>query len=112
MRHLVITLFLLLAHVGTALASYQTTQSFTLVILHDIALAWIASPTTTVNGYNVYRGAQGAEALYAELGDTVGYVDTGVTPGQTYCYYVTAVVLENNVIQAESAPSNEVCTAL
>jgi len=91
-----------------ALAS-QASNPFTLAVLHNVQVSWTSSPTPTVNGYNVYRGtASGHEALLTGVGDMTSYADTAVTPGQTYYYYVTAVILCNGVVIAESGPSNEV----
>ena len=73
---------------------------------HTVSLGWTAS-TSTVSGYNVYRGttANGpyATKLNPSLVDSVQFTDTTVTSGQTYYYVVTAVD-SNNV---ESTYSNQ-----
>lgn len=72
--------------------------------LHTVPISWTAS-TDAVNGYNVYRGATGAEVAPplngASLITGTSYSDQ-VSPG-VYSYVVTSV--ENG---AESVHSNEV----
>jgi penicillin-binding protein 2A len=70
---------------------------------HWIALKWIASTTPGVS-YEVYRkpGGQTYFARYVATTMT-SYLDTGVRPGQSYSYYVTAI---NS--SGESAPSNTI----
>jgi ASPM-SPD-2-Hydin domain-containing protein/HYDIN/CFA65/VesB family protein/centrosomal CEP192-like protein len=73
---------------------------------HTVALAWTAS-TSTVSGYNVYRGTTTngpyATKLNSSLVGSVQFTDSTVTAGQTYFYVVTAVD-SNNV---ESTFSNQ-----
>jgi len=60
---------------------------------HSVSLSWAAS-TSTVAGYNVYRGTQtgGPYALINGSPDaSTTYTDTSVQAGQTYYYVVTAV---------------------
>jgi hypothetical protein len=60
---------------------------------HSVSLAWTAS-TSTVAGYNVYRGTQsgGPYAIINGSTDTsTTYTDSSVQAGQTYYYVVTAV---------------------
>jgi hypothetical protein len=60
---------------------------------HSVSLGWTAS-TSTVAGYNVYRGTQSG-GPYAVLNGSpdasTSYTDTSVQAGQTYYYVVTAV---------------------
>ena len=58
---------------------------------------------------NIYRGtASGAETLLASGGTGGSYVDSSVTNGATYFYYVTAVNANSLPIpNEESAPSNQ-----
>ena len=60
---------------------------------HSVSLSWNAS-TSTVVGYNVYRGSQ-TGGPYVSLNSTpevsTSYTDNSVTAGQTYYYVVTAV---------------------
>ncbi len=60
---------------------------------HSATLSWSAS-TSTVTGYNIYRGSQsgGPYVNISSGSDTeTTYTDTSVTAGQTYFYVVTAV---------------------
>lgn len=79
---------------------------------HCVSLSWLASTSSGVTSYNVYRGAtSGGEAVYVTGVTTTTYVDTGVSPGATYFYEVTAVcpTLCN---PTESGPSNEVTATI
>jgi hypothetical protein len=73
---------------------------------HTVALAWTAS-TSTVSGYNVYRGTTTngpySTKLNSSLVGSVQFTDTTVTAGQTYFYVVTAVDSSN----VESTFSNQ-----
>jgi len=78
---------------------------------HQVTLRWTASPdsTTAAPGtVTVYRATAACPAsgigtlAYSKLTATAlaggPYVDTSVTTGSTYCYYVTATIggLESN----------------
>jgi fibronectin type 3 domain-containing protein len=70
----------------------------------SVALSWSVPATggSAITGYNVYRGtAAGTETLLASVGPTT-YTDSGLAPGTTDYYEVTAV---NGV--GESIRSNE-----
>ena len=71
-----------------------------------IDLAWSAPGSdggSPITNYKVYRGtSSGGESFLVELGDVLSYADSGLTNGQTYYYYVTAV---NSV--GEGPQSNE-----
>ena len=73
---------------------------------HTVGLAWTAS-TSTVNGYNVYRGTTPSgpypTKLNSSLVGSTQFTDNTVTSGETYYYVVTAVD-SNNV---ESTFSNQ-----
>lgn len=60
---------------------------------HTVSLSWTAS-TSTIAGYNVYRGTQ-TGGPYAQIGTGNGtattYTDSTVQSGQTYFYVVTSV---------------------
>ena len=77
----------------------QTTQ-------HSVALSWNAS-TSSVVGYNVYRGTQTGGPYSAKLTSapvaSTNYTDSSVASGTTYFYVTTAVDSSNT----ESAYSNE-----
>jgi hypothetical protein len=66
---------------------------------HSVSLTWVASTSTNVVGYNVYRGAAPG-GPYTLLTTTrvagLAYTDTAVQGGQTYYYVVTAVDSSNN----------------
>jgi hypothetical protein len=86
-----------------------STQSSTLTGTgsHDVILSWTASPSSGVEGYNVYRGTtSGGESSTplnsAPINGTT-YVDANVTAGATYYYVVTAVGSGG----VQSAASNE-----
>ena len=72
----------------------------------SVVLTWAAS-TSTVSGYNVYRGTTSngpySTKLNTSLVTTEQYKDSTVVSGQTYYYVVTAVD-SNNV---ESVDSNQ-----
>lgn len=73
---------------------------------HSVTLNWVASTSTNVVGYKVYRGTV-AGGPYTPLTTTpvvgVTYIDSTVQAGQTYYYAVTAVDSSNNA----SVYSNE-----
>ena len=72
---------------------------------HSVTLSWQAS-TSTVAGYNVYRGtASGGPytKLNSSLVAVTNYSDGSVQAGQTYYYVATAVDASND----ESAYSNQ-----
>lgn len=75
-------------------------------IQHTVNLSWTAS-TSTVVGYNVYRGTQSGgpySKVNPVLQASTNYSDATVQSGQTY-YYVTTAVDSSSV---ESQNSNEV----
>lgn len=76
-------------------------------VQHSVALAWDASTTSGVVGYNVYRGT--GIGTYVKISSTSGstsFTDSTVQSGQniTYYYVVTAV----DSTGAESSDSNQV----
>lgn len=66
---------------------------------HSVSLTWVASTSTNVVGYNVYRGAAPG-GPYTLLTSTrvagLAYTDIAVQAGETYYYVVTAVDSSNN----------------
>lgn len=73
---------------------------------HSVTLNWVASTSSNVVGYNVYRGttAGGPYALVStERVVGVTYTDNAVQAGQRYYYVVNAVDSSNNM----SVYSNE-----
>jgi len=73
---------------------------------HTVSLTWNPS-TSTVSGYNLYRGTQSggpySTRLNSSLLPATSYTDSNVVSGVTY-YYVSTAVDSSNV---ESAYSNE-----
>ena len=73
---------------------------------HTVTLAWTASTSPNVSGYNVYRGTMsGGPYTKVNTALVVGtsYLDTTVQAGQTYYYVATALDGGSN----ESAYSNQ-----
>ncbi len=72
----------------------------------SVTLNWVASTSSNITGYNVYRGTVSG-GPYTNLNSTLvtgtSYTDTTVESGQTY-YYVTTAVDSQGV---ESAYSNQ-----
>jgi fibronectin type 3 domain-containing protein len=71
-----------------------------------VELRWEANPAPDVAGYRVYRRASGEEQytrLTPELAKKPYFVDSQVSRGQTYHYYVTAV--DDSPRANESLPS-------
>lgn len=61
---------------------------------HSVSLAWVASVSQGVVGYNVYRGATAGgpyTRLNSALVGTTSYVDVTVQSGEIYYYVTTAV---------------------
>ncbi|MFN2221877.1 MAG: hypothetical protein ACK2UH_04950, partial [Candidatus Promineifilaceae bacterium] len=54
----------------------------------EVALAWSAAAGAT--GYNVYYDQAGKAQFIADNGNTLTYLDTGLTNGVEYCYKLTA----------------------
>lgn len=76
---------------------------------HTVTLSWVASDSSDVAGYNVYRSTasggpytKGNSELIASS-SSLSYSDSTVVAGQTYYYVTTAVGTDG----AESAYSNE-----
>src|SRR6266481_5936714 len=76
-------------------------------VAHSVALSWIASTTSTVSGYNVYRSTvsgTGYAKMNSLLVSALIYTDGTVQNATTYYYVTTAV----DAIGTESTYSNEV----
>ena len=79
-------------------------------VQHSVALTWNAS-TSTVAGYNVYRGTVSGgpyTKINSSLVAVLDYTDSTVQSGTTYDYVTTAVDSSGN----ESAYSNQVSAAI
>jgi hypothetical protein len=68
----------------------------------EVTLAWSAGAGAT--GYKVYYDQAGKAQFVADAGNTLSYLDTGLTNGQEYCYKVTSYDAT-----CESGYSNIVC---
>jgi len=79
-------------------------------VQHSVTLTWAAS-TSTVAGYNVYRGVQSG-GPYTQMNEVLdvstNYMDNTVQSGQTYYYVVTA----EGTNGLESVYSNEVVVVI
>ena len=88
-----------------------TSGTGTAAVQHSVSLSWVASTSSTVVGYNIYRGSVSG-GPYTVLNSTpnasLTYTDMTVTAGQTYYYVVTAVDGSGN----ESVVSNEVAVTI
>ena len=73
---------------------------------HSVDLAWTASATPTISGYNIFRSTVSG-GPYSKLNSTAvtttTYTDATVTSGTTYYYVATTVGVDGT----ESSPSNE-----
>lgn len=79
-------------------------------VSHSTSLTWNPS-TSTISGYNVYRGAQSGgpyNKLTGSLDASTAYTDSTVQSGTTYFYVVTAVDSSGN----ESVNSNEAAAVI
>jgi hypothetical protein len=88
-----------------------TNLAATSVTSSQVTLAWTASTSTGVTGYNVYRGNTLGGPYPTKLNPTIvagsGFTDTTVSHGNTY-YYVVTTVGSGSI---ESVNSNEVSAA-
>lgn len=77
---------------------------------HQVTLTWTAPTTTLTVGYNVYRcpssctGTNAVKIQGSIAQSQTGYIDTAVTAGATYVYYVTAYDVTG--ANSESTASN------
>ncbi|MEZ5591507.1 MAG: fibronectin type III domain-containing protein [Gammaproteobacteria bacterium] len=71
----------------------------------QVSLRWDASPSAVVSGYKVYYGlASRNYTVSVDVGNTLQYTATGLQPGLTYYFTVTAYI---NSTGQESGFSNE-----
>jgi fibronectin type 3 domain-containing protein len=81
------------------------TGSGAAALQHSVDLSW--NGTSTVVGYNVYRGSQSGgpyTKINSALNANTTYTDSSVQAGQTY-YYVTTAIDSSG---AESSYSNQI----
>jgi len=89
----------------------SATASFSITVAqgtaHSVLLAWTASPSSGVTGYNLYRSTVSGND-YVQINTTLiaglSYVDGTVADGTTYYYVLTSVDAAGN----ESDYSTEV----
>jgi len=86
-------------------AQQSLTGSGTAALQHSVALSWSPSSSSTVVGYNIYRGVTtgGPYSKINSLNIDTTYTDSSVQAGQTYFYVTTAV----DAVGKESANSNQ-----
>lgn len=80
-------------------------------IQHTVNLWWNASSSSSISGYNVYRGASPSgpfSKINPAVNTALSYSDSAVQSGTTY-YYVTTAVDASGV---ESSYSNQVTAAV
>lgn len=89
----------------------ETASGSGATIQHIVNLSWNASTSTSVAGYNVYRGTSATgplSKLTSALDPSMSYSDLTVQSGKTYYYATTAV----DSTGAESSYSNQVSAAV
>ena len=81
------------------------TGSGTAAPQHSVALSWNSSSSSSVAGYNVYRGVKtgGPFTQITSMNGDNTFTDSSVQSGQTYFYVTTAV----DSAGKESAYSNQ-----
>jgi fibronectin type 3 domain-containing protein len=88
-----------------------TSLSGTGVNSHSVTLSWVASTSSNIAGYDVYR-ATVSGGPYTQINSSVipglTYTDTAVQAGQTYYYVTTAV----NSAGVQSSYSNQVSAVI
>ena len=92
---------------STSTSSVETAIGSGGTIQHIIDLSWNASTSTSVMGYNVYRGGAATgpfSKINPSLNTSMNYSDSTVQSGQTYYYVTTAV----DTAGGESSYSNQV----
>lgn len=97
---------------GTTLLSIPLAGTGFTPVAHSVDLAWSASTSTTLQGYNVYRsGISGGP--YSKISPTLSsttllFTDSSPQSGQKYFYVVTAI----DVSGIESTASAEVAVTI
>jgi fibronectin type 3 domain-containing protein len=69
------------------------TGSGTAAPQHSVALSWSQSSSSSVVGYNIYRGTKtgGPYSQINSMNSDTTFTDSSVQSGQTYFYVTTAV---------------------
>ncbi len=78
--------------VANAVAAVGNT-CFTSTGIHGVSLTWVASTSSGVAGYKIYRGTTsgGPYTLISSVGLVTSFADNTVQSGTTYYYVITAV---------------------
>jgi hypothetical protein len=81
------------SNASNSTAQQSLTGSGTPAPQHSVALSWNPSSTSSVVGYNIYRGATtgGPYSQINSMNADTTYTDSLVQAGQTYFYVITAV---------------------
>jgi len=81
------------SNAGNSPVTESLTGSGVAPVQHSVSLSWMASTSTGIVGYNVYRGtvSGGPYARVTSLDSGVTFTDSTVSAGQTYYYVVTAM---------------------
>jgi fibronectin type 3 domain-containing protein len=99
-------LVLALAVLSGAVGAGTVTKALTVKVNHTVFLTWVASVSSGVAGYNVYRGTFSG-GPYSKITpqdiNALDFNDLSVQPATTYFYVVTAV----DPLNGESLNSNE-----
>jgi hypothetical protein len=96
---------------STSTSSVETASGSGGTIQHIVDLSWNASTSTSVTGYNIYRGGATAgpfSKINPALNTSMNFSDSTVQSGQIY-YYVTTAVDSAGI---ESSYSNQVQAAV
>ena len=76
----------------------------------SVVLTWVASTSTGVTNYNIYRGPHnGPYTWVGQVGAVTTWTDSGAPPKAQACYVTTAY---NGTTHLESTNSNEACGTL
>jgi hypothetical protein len=79
---------------STSTSVLETASGSGATIQHTVALSWNASTSTSITGYNVYRGTVNGgpySKINSALDTSISYSDSTVQSGQTYYYVTTAL---------------------
>ena len=92
---------------SSSTSASETASGSGTTIQHTVQLSWNASTSSSIAGYNVYRGGSASgpfTKINSVLDISLGYGDSTVQSGQTYYYATTAV----DTSGVESAYSNQI----
>ncbi len=97
---------------GKSVLSVPLTGTGLAALAHSVDITWVASTSTPLQGYNVYRSTVSG-GPYSKLSATLSpttllFTDTTPVSGKKYFYVVTAL----NTSGAESSASSEVAVTI